>query len=190
MTDLPDIPPPPPIQPPGPIHANPEPPAEVDGDGEVHVETLPEAIASVQTSLAEAYNLEAQRREAAERSQRLAERNGRFWRRGFVLLVVVICAFFVWMIAFLTAGRHITKDNASVLADTHSLVQFIKDSQTPEAKAAADANTEKIIDELVVKLDCSQRQALQDTIDGLVKNRVLAPGTVVVTCANNPPPNG
>ena len=72
----------------------------------------------------------------------------------------------------------------TVSQDTNELVTAQNRSQTPEARQAQ----QRLLDDIVTKIGCEQREGMQDLVDQLVKVGILPPGSVaVVVDACRPP---
>jgi hypothetical protein len=70
------------------------------------------------------------------------------------------------------------------IADLKAIAEDIDAATSPEAQA----NQAKVVQNLVVQIDCNQRDALQEVIDGLRENRVLSAPITVLTpeCEEHP----
>jgi hypothetical protein len=64
--------------------------------------------------------------------------------------------------------------NTGVLTGVDSLLSYVANLQTQEAKNAREAGTQSII----LQIDCNQRVATQELVNGLVKEGILEPDSV------------
>lgn len=74
-----------------------------------------------------------------------------------------------------TKVRDISEDYAALARDNRRTLQIIETQTSPEAIARQKAQVEDIIG----IIDCNQRQALQDALQGLVDRGILSPSDVV-----------
>ena len=92
------------------------------------------------------------------------------------LLVVVLVASLVANAVLGVRLTQATERVGEVARDTQVIVKDIRQRSSPESQRAQQV----LINELLAKIDCSQREALQDVVDGLVEQNILPPGSVGV----------
>ena len=100
-------------------------------------------------------------------------------RRQWQALGLLVTILTVSLVANAVLGVRMTRATeqvGDVAEDTQVIVEDIRRRTSPENQRAQQA----LINELLAKIDCSQREALQDVVDGLVEQNILPPGSVGV----------
>jgi len=97
----------------------------------------------------------------------------------FMLLcasVILSSAGLIGIFAVFQEEAERTEKITAIAQSTNKIVRDIEQRSSPEAQAERDA----LLDALILRIDCNQRQAFQDTLDALVAQGVLEPGSVEV----------
>jgi len=97
----------------------------------------------------------------------------------FMLLcasVILSSAGLLGIFAVLDQERSRTAKVTDIAEDTNEIVRDIERRSSPETLEERDA----LLDAIVLRIDCNQRQAFQDTLDALEERGVLEEGAVEV----------
>lgn len=93
-------------------------------------------------------------------------------------IIPVIVGMLLLLLDVSTERVNNSRDIKAVLERVERLLEFTDAVQSPEARAAQEAQLQALVDQV----DCRNREVVQEVVTGLEDAGVVDPGAIVVTC--------